>query len=86
MDKSTYPNINAGLIPFEEACRLIDRAPYTVREWIRQGKFTKYKRGRDVFLSIDELRPKPMPKPARKTTLMKVRRKARLQRQAEASA
>ena len=86
MDKSTYPNINAGLIPFEEACRLINRTPYTVREWIRQGKLTRYKRGSDTFLSLDELRPKPTPRPAKKTTLMKVRRKARLQRQAEASA
>ena len=81
MDKSTYPNINAGLIPFEEACRLINRTPYTVREWIRQGKLTRYKRGSDTFLSLDELRPKPTPRPAKKA-----RRRGALERQVEAPA
>ncbi len=61
-------NVDGGLVPFDEACRLINRAPYTVREWARQGKVTIYKRGRDRFLDPAELRPQPAPRPQQRAS------------------
>jgi len=59
-------DINAGLIPFEEACRLVNRHPWTVRKWLREGKLTRYKRGPETFIDPAELAPRPVAGPERR--------------------
>jgi hypothetical protein len=58
-------DINGGLVPFDEGCKMVKRSPYTVRGWLRQGKLTRYKRGRETFLDPAEFVPQPQPKPVR---------------------
>ncbi len=59
-------DINGGLVPFDEGCKIVNRSPYTVRLWLRQGKLTRYKRGRETFLDPAEFVPQPQPKPERR--------------------
>ena len=66
MSKSDQFDINAGLIPFDEGCRLANRHPWTMRKWLREGKLTRYKRGRDTFLDPAELAPQPVAGPERR--------------------
>ncbi len=54
-----FPDINGGLIPFDEGCRLVNRSAYTLRLWLRQEKLTRYKRGRSTFLDPAELETLP---------------------------
>ncbi len=65
--QATQPlDINGGLVPFDEGCKLVKRSPYTVRLWLRQGKLTRYKRGRETFLDPAEFVPQPQPRPKRR--------------------
>ena len=66
LKQATQPlDINGGLVPFDEGCKMVKRSPYTVRGWLRQGKLTRYKRGRETFLDPAEFVPQPQPKPVR---------------------
>ncbi len=67
LKQATQPlDINGGLVPFEEGCKMVKRSSYTVRGWLRQGKLTRYKRGRETFLDPAEFVPQPQPKPERR--------------------
>ena len=67
LKQATLPlDINGGLVPFDEGCKMVKRSPYTVRGWLRQGKLTRYKRGRETFLDPAEFVPQPQPKPERR--------------------
>jgi hypothetical protein len=57
----------AGFIEIHEA----DRDPRyksadTYRRWIRAGKLRAYKHGRDVYLKLSDLAPKPIEGPVRR--------------------
>ena len=67
LKQATQPlDINGGLVPFDEGCKMVKRSPYTVRGWLRQGKLTRYKRGGETFLDPAEFVPQPQPKPERR--------------------
>jgi hypothetical protein len=67
LKQATQPlDINGGLVPFDEGCKMVKRSPYTVRGWLRQGMLTRYKRGRETFLDPAEFVPQPQPKPERR--------------------
>ena len=67
LKQATQPlDINGGLVPFDEGCKMVKRSPYTVRLWLRQGKLTRYKHGRETFLDPAEFVPQPQPKPERR--------------------
>jgi len=44
-----------------------DKSLFTLRKWAREGKITKYKFGRDVYLKKSELVPQAAPGPKRRT-------------------
>ena len=57
------PDINAGLLTFEEARQLLGVHHFTLRKWLRDGKLTRYKRGIHTFIDPAELTPKPVAGP-----------------------
>ena len=63
------PEINPfeGFIRIRDAVPLTGKSLFTLRKYCRDGRLTKYLWGRDVFLSLDQLRPRPAPKPKRRT-------------------
>jgi hypothetical protein len=56
-----------GFIRIRDAVALTGKSLFTLRKYCRDGTLTKYKSGRDVYLSLDELRPRPAPQPKRRT-------------------
>ncbi len=43
-----------------------NKSEFTLRKWVREGKLTKYKWGRDTYLKKSELVPQAVPGPKRR--------------------
>jgi hypothetical protein len=43
-----------------------NKSLFTLRKWVREGKLTKYKWGRDLYLKKSELVPQAVPGPRRR--------------------
>lgn len=66
MSKSNQLDIDGGLIPLEDAARLLNIKPDTIRLYLRQQRYTRYRRGRQTFLDPAELTPRPVSGPKAK--------------------
>ncbi len=55
-----------GYIEIHEAAQKYPKSVDTYRRWIRQGKLKAFKHGRDVYLRISDLTPRPVNGPERR--------------------
>jgi hypothetical protein len=53
-------------IHIKDAPKNAKKSLFTLRKWVREGKLTKYKWGRDVYLKKSELVPQAVPGPKRR--------------------
>ncbi len=55
-----------GFVTIPEAAEITKKHEQTIRKWIRQGVLRVYRSGRDPYVKVADLAPKPVPQPERR--------------------